>query len=184
MDDILSLYALEAISEQDLETAYLVDCFEPRKDQENRKSKYGGFNLDELSEKECLTLFRFNKNDIQKLRSLLSIPETIETRQRYSVSGLTGLCVLLRRLAYPNRLSDLEPLFGLSSPYISSISNEVMRLIYTNKGHLLSDLNNITWLTEQRLELYAQSVLRRGSSIANCWGFIDGTPMSIYVDLH
>lgn len=90
-----------------------------------------------------------------------------------------GLCMLLRRLSYPNRLSDIEPLFGLSSPYISTICNHVMRLIVQNKGNLLFDLNNIHWLTEQRLNLYAKSIVSKGSPIHNCWGFIDGTPRAI-----
>ncbi|CAH2020060.1 unnamed protein product [Acanthoscelides obtectus] len=31
------------------------------------------------------------------------------------ILGLTALCILLRRLAYPNRLCDMVPMFHLST---------------------------------------------------------------------
>lgn len=179
MEEILNLSALGAITDQDLEAAVLLNYMDTRNAPENRTEKYGPFEIDELNERECLALFRFKKNDIEKLQDMLCIPAVITTSQRYSVSGMMGLCILLRRLSYPNRLSDIEPLFGLSSPYISTISNHVMGLIHQNKGKLLNNLNNIHWLTEQRLQIYAQSLLSKGSSIHNCWGFIDGTPRAI-----
>lgn len=70
--------------------------------------------------------------------------------------GIEGLCIYLRRLAYPNRLSDLENIFGLSAPYLSVISNTVTRIILQNKGRLLADLNNIPWLDRNKLQYYSQ----------------------------
>lgn len=69
---------------------------------------------------------------------------------------MEGLCILLRRLAYPNRLSDLEPLFGLSAVALSGIINHMVDTIFVNKGHLLGDLRNIPYLDEERLNEFSQ----------------------------
>ena len=39
--------------------------------------------------------------------------------------GMEAMLVLLRRLAYPNRLCDLSPLFGRAEPELSMIIHEV-----------------------------------------------------------
>lgn len=87
--------------------------------------------------------------------------------------------MLLRRLTYPNRLADIETLFGASASYLSVVCNQVLQIIYENKGHLLRDIRNLHWLTAERLQLYANSVATKGSPIYNCWGFIDGTARPI-----
>lgn len=63
----------------------------------------GVFRLDELNDNYCFTNFRFYKNDIRKLTALFKIPEEIILRTRVKVSGEEAMCILLRRLAYPNR---------------------------------------------------------------------------------
>lgn len=73
--------------------------------------------------------------------------------------GIEALCILLRRLAYPNRLVDLEPLFGLSSSAISNIVNHVVNVIIQNKGHLLENLGNITYFNRGKLQIYSQVCL-------------------------
>lgn len=94
------------------------------------------------------------------------------------ISGDLGLCILLRRLAYPNRLVELQSVFGLSTPSLSQISNTVLDIIYQQKGHLLQDLRNLNWLTEERLKRFAEVIGQR-SPLNNCWGFIDGTARPI-----
>lgn len=65
--------------------------------------KPGVFNLDELTDDFCFTHFRFYKADIKKLRVGLNIPEEIKLKSGAKIGGLCALCVLLKRLAYPNR---------------------------------------------------------------------------------
>lgn len=72
------------------------------------------------------------------------------------IAGVTGLCILLRRLAYPNRLKDLEPIFKLSQQSISNIANHVLRIVIDNKGHLLTNLQNLHWLNHEKLQYYAE----------------------------
>lgn len=63
----------------------------------------GRFDLGQLGDSYCFTHFRFYKNDIRRLIPVLKIPEKIIFTNRVTVSGEEALCVLLRRLAYPNR---------------------------------------------------------------------------------
>lgn len=63
---------------------------------------------------------------------------------------------MLRRLAYPNRLCDLELLFERSAAGLSEIIEFVNRHICDTFGHLLEDINNLVWLNEERMQLYAQ----------------------------
>lgn len=124
----------------------------------------------------------------------------------YSI-GIEGLCILLRRLAYPNRLFDLVTLFGLSIPYLSVIVNEVMKIIFNNKGHLLKELKSLFWLNEDNLKYYSKvlifinfqlyviilityvlfyfkAVHYKNSPLKNCWAFIDGTARQRYFSGH
>ena len=83
-------------------------------------------------------------------------------------------CMLLKRFAYPCRLSDMIPRFGRSVPEISLILAEVTDHIYRTNGHLLQDLNQ-PWLEPQQLESFARAIHQRGAALSNCWGFVDGT---------
>lgn len=70
-------------------------------------------------------------------------------------TGIEGLCIFLRRLAYPNRLCDLENVFKRSRPALSEICTFVNMHIYRNFSHLLEDIGNLNWLNQNRLQLYA-----------------------------
>ena len=59
------------------------------------------FNLDDLTEAECLAEFRFQSSDIHVLANALDIPQTIVCDQGTVCDGIEGLCMLLRRFAYP-----------------------------------------------------------------------------------
>ncbi|CAN7948011.1 unnamed protein product [Ixodes hexagonus] len=123
--------------------------------------------------------FRFHKEDLAALQSGLQIPATVTTAQGVAVPGDEALCIVLRRLAYPNRLFDLEGVFGRHSSTLSSISNIIMGHINERFGHLLSNMNNHSWLTIAKLEMCSQAVSNKGAPLDNCWGFIDGTAWPI-----
>lgn len=72
------------------------------------------------------------------------------------ILGVTALCILLKRLAYPNRLDDMRRQFGLSTSTLSRVINATVRLICDNWFHLLNDLNNLQWLNQNRFQLYAE----------------------------
>ena len=60
------------------------------------------FNLDDFTDEDMITNFRFTRDDIYKLCRLLQFPEKVTSTSRVTSTGLECLCIMLRRLAYPN----------------------------------------------------------------------------------
>eukprot|EP00112_Aurelia_sp_Birch-Aquarium-sp1_P017882 Seg4191.2 transcript_id=Seg4191.2/GoldUCD/mRNA.D3Y31 product="hypothetical protein" protein_id=Seg4191.2/GoldUCD/D3Y31 len=84
--------------------------------------KYDRFDLNEMNEDECKKEFHVKKEDIERFQlNKLVCPNGT------TASGDEGMCILLRRFAYPCRYSDLIPRFGKSKPEICVIVNTVMR---------------------------------------------------------
>ena len=135
---------------------------------------YQRFSFDHMEPDECKAEFRFWKNDIPLLADVLQIPADLICSQGTIFGGLEGLCILLRRLAYPCRYSDLLQRFGRPVPELSMISNTVMNYIYENHQQRLTNWNQ-TFLNPAKLEEYAQAISDRGAALKNCLGFIDGT---------
>ncbi|KAG0425313.1 hypothetical protein HPB47_027504 [Ixodes persulcatus] len=95
--------------------------------------------------------FRFEKRDFPVLVKALQLPEYVTSAQGVRVSAREALCMCLRRLAYPNRLRDLQEYFGRHYSVISSVSNKVMLHIETKFGFLLNDMTCHRWLTPAHL---------------------------------
>ena len=131
-------------------------------------------NMDELRAQECHEMFRFEQGDIKRLHHALRMPAKIVCPNGTVAHGIEGLLIMLRRLVYPNRLSDLTHLFQRSESELSYIINETVRIVYDTHSHLLRDLGQ-DWLSRDNLEGFANVVQAAGSPLHNCWGFIDGT---------
>lgn len=72
-----------------------------------------------------LTLnLRFSKGDMEKLRDALQLPANYICSQGTNATRMEALMILLRRLAYPNRWSDLVPVFGRTVSELSLIFNK------------------------------------------------------------
>ena len=65
-----------------------------------------------MEDDECLAEFRVRKNDLPRLAEALQIPNEFTCEQRSVIPGIEGLCMLLKRLAYPCRHVDMLPRFG------------------------------------------------------------------------
>ena len=136
--------------------------------------QYAPFNLDLLSDDECWVEFRFKKNHIFDLVNKLQLPDEIITYNRLKVGAAEGLCVLLKRLAYPCRYSDSVPRFVGPVPELCVINNHLMSFIHDRWGFLLNGFHrNI--LNPQNLVWYARAIHAKGAPLTNCWGFMDGT---------
>ena len=70
------------------------------------------FDLDGWDNIECMTELRFEKSDLALLLEALRIPEKFVCPQRTVCTGIEGLCILLKRLAYPCRYTDMVSRFG------------------------------------------------------------------------
>ncbi|XP_072375397.1 uncharacterized protein [Diabrotica undecimpunctata] len=176
MEDILDIemFGESDFEDDDMDDAVLLHVFGNNL-LGNRADLYGRFSLETLSDLEVKNLFRFEKVHIPRLALALGILENITTEENITLPGINALCILLRRFTYPNRLSDLEPLFGYSFKAVSSIANKTMDIIIQNKGYLIENLGNVPWLNENKLNQYSQAIAQKGAPIDNCWGFIDGT---------
>ena len=51
---------------------------------------YGEFDLDEMTEDECLAEFRVRKQDLETLAEALQIPESFYCMQRSKIDGMEG----------------------------------------------------------------------------------------------
>ena len=127
-----------------------------------------------MDDSECLAEFRFHKSDISVLLDALQLPQTFVCRQGTVCDGLEGLCIALRRFAYPCRYSDLIQRFGRPVPELSMISNLDINTIFQQHHHKISQWND-SILRPELLESYARAVYAKGSPLQNCFGFIDGT---------
>jgi len=139
-------------------------------------SDYERFALDDKDDVECISNFRVKKQDIPLLAEALRLPETFKCQQGSVCDAIEGLCIFLRRFAYPCRYCDLVSLFGRSVPELSwsKINNKVINYIFDTHGNLITRWNNRI-LSPALLEIYADAVTSKGAALTNCFGFIDGT---------
>lgn len=137
-------------------------------------ANYERFELANMDEAECKAEFRFEKSDLPQLAEALRIPQVLKCDQRSKCDGMEGLCMLLRRLAYPCRYSDLIPRFGRPVPEMCMISTKVVDFIFENHGYRVTQWNN-TILNPACLESYAEAIHAKGAALNNCFGFVDGT---------
>ena len=76
--------------------------------------------------------------------------------------------MLLKRLAYPCRYSDMIPRFGRPVPEMSMMTNVVLDWIYNEHGHHLTDFNQ-PFLSRASLRTYADAIHQKGAALNNCW---------------
>lgn len=136
--------------------------------------KFNAFNLETWDDEECRTELRFGKHDLPLLMQCLQIPEKIVCQQRTTCSGMEGLCILLKRLAYPCRYTDMATRFGRNPTEMCLIYNTVLDNIYDIHHHRLESWDQPFLLPEQ-LHSYALAIHNRGAPLQNCFGFVDGT---------
>ena len=118
----------------DAEFLLLYDFYNPR-NLDLPCELYPHFDLQNLTEDKCLSEFRFKKADIPRLSQALRIPDVISCHQGTICDGTKGLCMLLKRLCYPCRYSDMVHLFAKPVPVLCMITNQVLDYIYQVHSH-------------------------------------------------
>ena len=111
--------------------------------------------------------------DIPRLVDALGLPETLCCNQRTKADRIEGLCMLLRRFAYPCGLNDMIHRFGRAVPEISMITSRFEEWIYTNHHSKVRQWNN-QLLGSDKLQVYADAVASKGAVLSKCFGFVDG----------
>lgn len=105
--------------------------------------------FDMLSDDMSLNLFRFTHQQLIYVSRVMGLQERIYFRtndvsHRFSLDRVFALGIMLRRLAYPNRLPDLQMLFGIHQTTIDVVFNDMIEMMYEtfekgirfNKKHL------------------------------------------------
>ena len=134
-----------------------------------------------MTDEQWLGQFRFARDDLERLRLGLGIPFTMVGPVRLRWGGDDGLCIPLRRSAYPSRLSDLAEILDRPRSVISIIFNCTAEFVYNRWGFLLRDINEAPWISANCLQSFSQATVNRGAPYANLFGFVDGTIRPIYV---
>ena len=137
-------------------------------------SSYAEFSLVHKDPAECKADFRLEKRDIPLLVDTLRVPPVFKCVNGTICDGTEGLCIVLKRFAYPCRYSDMIPIFGRSVSELSNISNEVIGWLYAEHGHRVTQWNH-TIMSPALLSTYADAIYNKGAALDSCFGFIDGT---------
>ncbi len=98
------------------------------------------FNMDNLSDEQCVEQFRFRQHHIFEIIPVLQLPDIIQCSNGTICSSLEAFLILCHRLAYPNWWCDLEPLFHRPPPELS-VFNTILLTIYMDWNFLLSGQN-------------------------------------------
>ena len=131
-DFIVLTYEQGLISDEEFLVLY--DSCKP-KNLDLPYNMYESFHLDEMEDDECVAEFRVRKREIPLLGEVLQIPEVVICNQRSIADGTEALRMLLKRLAYPVRYSDMVPRFARPVPVLSVITNEVLDHVYRTQQH-------------------------------------------------
>ncbi|ETL92418.1 hypothetical protein L917_09266 [Phytophthora nicotianae] len=89
------------------------------------------FSLASFTDANCELEFRFDIGGLQRLCVLLQVPVVVITAHRDRVMAIEALCIMLRRLAYPQRLDPAAASLATPrpsaclAPFLSSFTRNV-----------------------------------------------------------
>ena len=100
--------------------------------------KYSHFDMRTFDDEQCVVDFRFSNSHLYTLLDVLNIPDRVVTVQGTVCEDIEALCILLKRLSFPCRYTDLTSMFGRNPTELCLIYNTMINLIYENHNHRLS----------------------------------------------
>lgn len=98
------------------------------------------FNLTFYSNNEPLKRFKFQIKDIPRSVDAMNVMMERTRRNSYRCDSVTASCIVLRRLAWPCRWSDVAYMFVLRSSALSEVFWEALEAFIGSKGHLITQL--------------------------------------------
>ena len=120
--------------------------------------------MQDQSETDWKANFRLEKHHVGRLVDALQIPAIFKCDQGTICEGLEGLCVLLKRFAFPCRLSHMIPIFGRPvRPELCMINNTVIDSVYNHHRHRIMDWNR-NFSSPMQLENYVEAVFNKGAA--------------------
>ena len=106
-------------------------------------TEYEPFNWENYDPLTCKFELRFEKSDIPCLQDVLQIPEWVKFYRSSYCPGLEALCILLRRLAFPERYCDMMPRFERSVPDLCKLAHVVLNYIFELRTRIIHGFNEI-----------------------------------------
>ena len=103
--------------------------------------KFDKFNFDDWDDTECRAALQFSRAGIFLLLEVLRFLDKFVCSQRTVCSKLEGLCILLKRLAFPCRYIDMVSRFGRNPTELCLIFNTVLEFLYSSHHHRLESWN-------------------------------------------
>ena len=134
--------------------------------------KYGRFNIFEMRDDECKVEFHFKKDDIFRFAAAVHLPEVLRCQNGVVVDTIEGLCIALKRFAYPCRYANLIPRFGRPVSQLCMVANLVADYVKDRFGYRLTDLDQ-PWLSRQCLKMFGNAIHIMSAALDTCWGFIE-----------
>ena len=159
-DLLILLYGDEIISDEEFLPLY--DSF-ISKNPDFPHENYQRFDLDSMNSAECKSEFLVEKRDLPRLVASLQLPPVFKYEKRSICDDMEGLYILLKRVAYPCRLSGLIPRFVRPVSVISLISNDVIDYIYVH-GHRITQWNR-DLLNPGALQRSAEAISGKGEPL-------------------
>ncbi|XP_014674818.1 PREDICTED: uncharacterized protein LOC106814941 isoform X2 [Priapulus caudatus] len=185
---LLLSHCLDIIDEH--EFALLYDVNKPT-NCDFRYYDYETFDLDDFNDNECNSYFRFQKNDLVRLKNALQVPDRVRCSNGTRMDGIEALCITLARFAYPCRYGDMQWLRPRHlDEYAQAISNKGAAL--TNCWGFVdgtvrpvcrpSQHQQVMYNGHKRLHaLKFQSVTAANGMIAHLYGPIEGRRHDCYL---
>lgn len=129
------------------------------------------FNLNSLSEQECLENYRFKKRDVAYIAEKIGWDGRTQ-RNIYRLDPLTATCIMLHKLGSSARWADLELKYGKHRSQMSEVMWEVVSLFIEKFGYALEMRGQFL---KSRAKDYAKAIRDAGAPLDRCVGFIDCT---------
>ncbi|KAH8028958.1 hypothetical protein HPB51_021105 [Rhipicephalus microplus] len=157
-------YCLAHLSWEDIEALMLRE----------HASRGGLLNLDSMSSQCVRRQFRYEKADFPVFVRALKMPQYITSAQGVRVTAADALCICLRRLAYPNRLCDLQEYFGR---HYSVVVESIEQSTLPHRKELPCPPEY--YEHSPVAETFGHGSYERSAPLRNCWAFIDDTARPI-----
>ena len=127
-----------------------------------------------IDDEQSFIDFWFRKNDLYTLLDIFNIPNRIIASQGTACPDIEALCILLKRLAFPGRYSNITPMFGRNMSKMCLIYNKMVDHICQQHAYKLNDWNQ-QMLAPGQLQIYADTIHAKMAPLDSCFGFVDGT---------
>jgi hypothetical protein len=143
----------------------------------SRRISASSFNANSYDSCSSLRNFLFTMPEIGILVPIFGYQRHATKRSGYVCDAFEAVCVVLRRLASPCRLADLEEIFGRHSSALSEIFWECAETFVSKQRHHLTEFKHN--FLRSRSHIYAKAISDHSAPLNNCVGFIDCTKIKM-----